>query len=143
MNIITAQLTMIPMALLVAYYALNTKGINLFYYLLSSLYLLRGVLVASIISPWVLLSVQMLYGIGASLLCVAILRLIARILNGSGSFNSDLAAVMTMQGMGGSFSASVGGIVACYYSYSYAIMALAGIAKLAFFFMAAGWFRGT
>jgi fucose permease len=72
----------------------------------------RGVLAAHLMTGWGVFPVQMLDGIGAGLQSVAVPGLVARILNGTGRVNVGQGAVMTVQGIGASFSPAIGGWVA-------------------------------
>ena len=65
------------------------------------------------------------------MLGVAVPGLVARILAGTGHVNAGLGATMTMQGIGASLSATVGGMVAEHLGYAAAFLVLAGIAILA------------
>lgn len=84
----------------------------------------RGLLAAAIQTPWVLIPVQILDGVGAGLLGMAVPGLVARILNGTGRFNAGFAALMTIQGVGAALSTSIGGAVAHHFSYALAFVAL-------------------
>jgi MFS family permease len=92
---------------------------------------IRGLLAGFIAHPWVLLPVQVLDGVGAGMLGVAVPGLVARILSGTGHVNAGLGAVMTLQGVGAALSAIIGGYVAQRLGYGAAFLALGGIAVLA------------
>ena len=127
MTIIIAQLTMIPMALLAARIA-GKRG----YYLLLVAALVampvRALIAGLWLNPYAVLPIQMLDGVGAGLLGVAVPGLVARILRGSGHVNAGLGAVMTVQGIGASLSPSLAGYVASAYGFSAAYLVLGAIA---------------
>jgi MFS family permease len=75
--------------------------------------------------------VQILDGVGAGLLGVAVPGLVARILAGTGHVNAGLGAVMTLQGVGAALSTTVGGVVAQRYGYAASFVALGAIAAMA------------
>jgi len=129
-TVVIAQLTMVPMALFAARLA-ETRG----YWIVFTLALLalpvRGALAAFIDGPLALGPVQILDGVGAGLLGVAVPALVARILNGTGHVNAGLGAVMTMQGIGASLSPALGGFVAGKFGYAASFIALGGVAVVA------------
>lgn len=129
LTIIVAQITMIPMALLAAKMA-QTKGYkSIFIFALIALPI-RGALAGLIQDPYILIPVQMLDGVGAGLMGVAVPGLTAKILDGSGRINAGIGIVMTVQGVGASLSASVAGMVAKHYDYNIAFLALTLIAMI-------------
>jgi predicted MFS family arabinose efflux permease len=129
-TIIIAQLTMIATALYAARLA-EQRGYWLVF-LIALLALPGHGLIASLITdPVGLAPVQVLDGVGAGMLGVAIPGLVARILAGTGHVNAGLGAAMTMQGIGASLSATVGGLAAEHFGYAAAFLVLAGIAVLA------------
>lgn len=129
-TIVIAQLTMVPMALLAARLA-DTRGYWLVFWLALLALPIRGLIAAYATGPSGLVPVQILDGVGAGLLSVAVPGLIARILEGTGHINAGLGAVMTMQGIGASLSTAVAGSVADAFGYSTAFLALGAIALLA------------
>ena len=86
---------------------------------------MRGCIAGLWESPWNIIPVQMLDGVGAGLLGVATPGLVARILKGSGHVNMGLGLVLTIQGVGASLSNTYGGLFAHHVSYSAAFLALA------------------
>ena len=129
-TVVIAQLTMLPMALLAARLA-EARG----YWVVLLLALLalpvRGALAAAIGGPLAILPVQLLDGVGAGLLGVAVPGLVARILNGTGHVNAGLGAVMTMQGIGASLSPALGGLLAEKFGYGAAFLGLGAVAFVA------------
>ncbi|RIY02524.1 MFS transporter [Aureimonas flava] len=126
-TVIIAQLTMIPIALLAAGFA-GRRG----YFLLLVAALvalpLRGLIAGLWPSPYALVPVQMLDGVGAGLLGVAVPGLVARMLRGTGHINAGLGAVMTVQGVGASLSPAIAGAIVTRFGYSTAYLALAAFA---------------
>jgi len=128
-TIVIAQLTMVPMAILAARLA-EARGYWIVFLLALLALPVRGALAAFLDGPFALGPVQVLDGVGAGLLSVAVPGLVARILNGTGHVNVGLGAVMTMQGVGASLSPSLGGLVAGKFGYAASFLALGGIAVI-------------
>ena len=130
LTVIVAQLVMIPTALFAGRFA-DRKG----YWLLITVALLalplRGMVAGVWDSAWALVPVQMLDGVGAGLLGVALPGSVARILQGSGHINIGLGAVTTIQSIGAAMSPALAGVVAKHYGYGAAFTALTCIALLA------------
>ena len=126
-TIIVAQLTMVPMALLASKLALR-RGYWIVFLLALIALPIRGLLAAYFTSPLGLFPVQVLDGVGAGLLGVAVPGLVAQILSGSGHINAGLGAVMTLQGVGAALSPALGGVVAERLSYPAAFLALGVVA---------------
>lgn len=126
-TVIIAQLTMIPIALLAAGFA-GRRGY--FLLLVAALVALpvRGLIAGLWPSPYALIPVQMLDGVGAGLLGVAVPGLVARMLKGTGHINAGLGAVMTVQGIGASLSPAIAGVIVSRYGFSAAYLTLAGFA---------------
>jgi MFS family permease len=129
-TIVVAQITMVPMAILAGHLA-SDKGYWIVFVLALAALPIRGVTAALVTGPWGLVPVQMLDGIGAGLLGVAVPGLVARILAGTGHVNAGLGAVMTLQGVGAALSPAVGGFVAGRFGYSAAFLTLGIIAIVA------------
>ncbi|MGP9765221.1 MFS transporter [Halomonas sp. AOP13-D3-9] len=129
-TVVIAQATMIPMALLAAWYS-HKNGYWLLFLVALLVLPVRGVMAATIPGLWSVVPVQILDGIGAGLLGVATPGIVAQILRGTGRVNMGLGAVMTLQGVGAALSASFAGIVASWLSYEAAFLALAGVAGVA------------
>ena len=129
-TIIIAQLTMIPVALGAARTA---ERHGYFVVMLAALIALpvRAVLAALWASPWAVVPVQVLDGVGAGLRGVAVPGLVARILRGTGHVNAGLGAVMTVQGVGASLSPLVAGWIAARYGFTAAYLSLGAMAALA------------
>jgi predicted MFS family arabinose efflux permease len=137
-TIVVAQLTMIPMAILAAWLA-ERRGYGIVFVLALVALPLRGLIAAEVTGFAGLVPVQVLDGVGAGLLGVAVPGLVARILNGTGHINAGLGAVMSAQGVGAALSSSVAGIVAERFGYGAAFLVLGGIAVLALALWVAAW----
>jgi MFS family permease len=129
-TIIVAQATMVPVALLAARVAQSQGYWTVFLLALIALPI-RGVTACLVTGPLGLVPVQILDGVGAGILGVAVPGLVARILAGTGHVNAGLGAVMTLQGVGAAFSTTVGGLVAQRFGYGAAFLVLGAIAALA------------
>ncbi|USS42683.1 MFS transporter [Burkholderia glumae] len=88
---------------------------------------LRGALAATFITAWGVWPVQVLDGIGAGLLGVAVPALVVRLLRGSGRMNAGQGTVMTVQGVGAALSPALGGIVAQHFGYAAAFVTLGAV----------------
>jgi MFS family permease len=129
-TIVVAQLTMIPMAIIAARLA-QARGYWLAFLLALLALPLRGVIAAVVTGPIGLVPVQVLDGVGAGLLGVAVPGLTARILAGTGHVNAGLGAVMTLHGAGAALSPALGGVIAQRFGYSAAFLMLGAVAVLA------------
>jgi MFS family permease len=127
---VVAQLTMVPMAILAARLA-ETRGYWVVFLLALLALPIRGGVAAIVTGPLGLGPVQILDGVGAGLLGVAVPGLVARILAGTGHVNAGLGAVMTMQGVGAALSPALGGWVAEKFGYPASFMALGALAVIA------------
>lgn len=129
-TVLVAQGTMIPLALLAARLA-ERRGYRIVFILALAALPLRGALAGLVPHPAVLLPVQILDGVGAGLLGVAVPGLVARLLDGTGRVNTGLAMVMTAQGIGAACSALLAGMVAEGLGYGAAFLTLGGVALAA------------
>ena len=91
---------------------------------------IRGVVAAWLLSKWGVYPVQILDGLGAGLQSVAVPGLVARILDGTGRINAGQGAVMTIQGVGASFSPAIGGWIAQELGYGPMFLVLGGFAAV-------------
>lgn len=130
LTVMIAQLVMIPMALLAGRYAEQFSYERLVTLALLALPV-RGVIASTWNSPWAVVPVQLLDGVGAGLLGVALPGLVAKMLQGSGHFNVGLGFVLTIQGLGAALSPAMAGWVAQRYGYAMSFTLLTGVAVLA------------
>jgi MFS family permease len=126
-TIIIAQLTMIPMALGASRVAESRGYLPILVAALVALPV-RALIAAGWGSVWAVVPVQILDGVGAGLLGVAVPGLVARILRGTGHVNAGLGAVMTVQGVGASLSPAIAGFVAQRLGFPAAYLMLGGFA---------------
>jgi predicted MFS family arabinose efflux permease len=129
-TIVVAQLTMVATALAAAWLA-EQRGYWIVFLLALGALPVRGAVAALVTGSLGLVPVQVLDGVGAGMLGVAVPGLVARILAGSGHVNAGLGAVMTMQGIGAAFSSSLGGVVAQNYGYPASFFVLGTVAFFA------------
>jgi MFS family permease len=129
-TIVIAQATMVPVALLAARLA-EKKGYWTVFLLALIALPVRGLAASLVTGRLGLAPVQILDGVGAGILGVAVPGLVARILSGTGRVNAGLGAVMTLQAVGAALSPAVGGVVAERWGYSAAFLALGTVALAA------------
>jgi MFS family permease len=123
-TVFVAQTTMIATSLWSARIAL-TRGYGILFWVALIALPIRGMVACFYDSPWSLVPVQILDGVGAGLMGVATPGIVARLLQGSGHINMGLGFVLTIQGIGAAFSSSYGGLFARHLSYEAAFFMLA------------------
>lgn len=128
-TVIVAQVVMIPAALWAGRHA-GRQGYRALIIAALSALPLRGLVAACWESPWALIPVQVLDGIGAGLLGVALPGLVACLLRGTGHINAGLGAVMAIQGAGAAMSPALAGWIAHRFGYSAAFVALSIVAAI-------------
>jgi MFS family permease len=89
---------------------------------------IRGVLFATVTDPYLLVVVQLLDGITATVFSVMVPLTIADLTRGTGRFNLTQGLVGTMMGIGASLSPTLAGYITDTYSSSTAFFSLAAIA---------------
>jgi predicted MFS family arabinose efflux permease len=136
-TVVVAQAAMIPVALLAARVA-DRRGFGLVLGIGLAALPLRGLIAGLSADPWILLPVQLLDGVGAGTLGVALPGLVARLAAGSGHSNAALGAVLAIQGIGAACSPALGGLVAERLGYGAAFLALAAVALAALLLWLAG-----
>lgn len=122
-TVVLAQATMILMAIWAARLA-QKRGYALLFILALVALPIRGCIAGVWDSPWSIVPVQILDGVGAGLLGVATPGIVAWLLKGSGHTNMGLGFVLTIQGLGAALSNSYGGYFAHHISYSGAFFCL-------------------
>ncbi len=110
-TVVVAQAVMIPASLLAMRIA-QTRGYWLAILIAFSALPIRGLIAANVITTWGVIPVQVLDGMGAGMLSVAVPGLVARLLDGTGHINIGQGAIMAAQGLGGALSQVLGGYVA-------------------------------
>ena len=105
----------------------------------------RALIASYVISSWGVIPVQVLDGVGAGILSVAVPGLVARILDGTGHINVGQGAVMAAQGLGGALSPVLGGFAAQTFGFSAAFAMLGGLSvgSLIIWLGCASMLRGT
>ncbi|KTS75454.1 MFS transporter [Pseudomonas oryzihabitans] len=129
--IVAAQCVMVPVAILVGRKAdvFGRKPIFLFAFAVLAI---RGVLYTFSDSPYYLVAVQLLDGVGAGIYGALMPVIVADLTRGSGRFNVSQGAIATAQGLGAAISATIAGIIIVRFGYSAAFTTLAAIAGLGF-----------
>jgi hypothetical protein len=93
----------------------------------------RGVLLAFVNEPDMLVAVQILDGISAAALAVLVPLIIADVTRGTGHFNLAQGVIGTAVGIGASISTTLAGYTADYLGIAAAFVMLAGLAAAGFF----------
>ena len=128
--IIAAQLIMLPIALLVGRYAdrIGRKPLLLIGF---GILPVRAVLYTlSNAAPW-LIGVQILDGVGAGIWGAITPLVVADLMRGTGRFNVAQGGIMTMQGIGASFSGLAAGEIVDHYGYTAAFLGSGASAAVA------------
>jgi MFS family permease len=135
--IMTAQLVMTPIALAAGRLA-DPWGRKRVLLVGFAVLPIRGVLFALATTPAVLVSIQLLDGVGAGVFGVLAVIVVADLAKHTGRFNLLQGAMNTCVAIGGSLSNLLAGLVANAYGYRAAFLVLAALALLALaFFWAA------
>ena len=92
---------------------------------------IRGLLYTLTATPLLLISIQVLDGIGVAIFGVVSILVIADLTEGSGRFNVSQGAIGMAVGIGASLSNAVAGSIVHRFGYSAGFLSLAGIAALA------------
>ena len=127
--IVAAQCVMVPIALIVGAKvdAWGRKPIFLFAF---GVLALRGALYVVSDSPFWLVAVQALDGVGAGIFGALFPIVVADLTRGTGRFNVAQGAVATVQGVGASISAALAGVIIVTAGYAAAFVTLATIAAI-------------
>ncbi|KQT61644.1 MFS transporter [Methylobacterium sp. Leaf456] len=129
--IVAAQLVMVPIAVMVGRKA-DQFGRKPIFLAAFGFLALRGVLYTVSDSPFWLVAVQCLDGIGAGIFGALFPIVVADLTRGTGRFNVAQGAVATAQGLGASFSATLAGVIIVGAGYSAAFLVLAAVAAAGF-----------
>ncbi len=92
----------------------------------------RGVLLAVVQDPTILVVVQVLDGICGAVIGVMLPLIVADLTRGTGHFNTALGVVGTLGGLGAAISSTLGGYLTDHYGAPSAFLGLAAIAGLGF-----------
>lgn len=123
-TIFLAQLTMVVTALLGARVA-RTHGFGHLMVTAFVALVIRGLIAGFWESPWAIVPVQILDGVGAGLMGVATPGMVAVLLAGTGRVNLGLGSVLLMQGVGAGLSTALGGHAVSFFGYEGAFLVLA------------------
>lgn len=129
-TVVISQLVMIPVALWVSK-RVETQGYRLFIMVALMILPLRAVIAAGFAEPIFVIPVQVLDGIAAGILGVAVPGYIVSLMRGTGHVNAGQSVIMLMQGVGAALSPAMTGMIAARYSYSTAFAVLGAIALAA------------
>jgi MFS family permease len=135
--IITAQIVMVPMAILVGHRA-DAWGRTPIFLAGFAVLPIRGVLYTLTQNPYALVSIQILDGIGAGIFGALFFIVVADLTKGTGRYNLALGATSAAWGLGAALSNSIAGFIVDWAGYSTAFLFLAGVAlaALALFWLA-------
>ena len=128
--ITTAQLVMVPMAIIVGFKA-DSWGRKPIFLAGFAVLPLRGLLYTLTQNPYVLVSIQILDGVGAGIFGALFFIVVADLTKGSGRYNLAQGAASAAWGLGAALSNSVAGFIVDEAGYSAAFLALAAIAAAA------------
>ncbi|WBV24034.1 MFS transporter [Pantoea piersonii] len=129
-TVVISQCVMIPVALFAASRA-QKAGYTLLITAALLVLPVRAALASAYPGPYAMIPVQVLDGLAAGLLGVAVPGYIVKVLAGSGHTNAGQGIIMLMQGVGAAMSPALAGSVAARYSYSTAFAVLGIIALTA------------
>ena len=125
-TVVIAQAVMVP-ASLAAMRIAEAHGYWLAILIAFAALPVRALIASNVITAWGVIPVQVLDGVGAGILSVAVPGLVARILNGTGHINIGQGAIMAAQGLGGALSPVLGGVAAQTFGFPTAFALLGGI----------------
>ena len=125
--VVAAQCVMVPVSMLVGARA-DRWGRKPIFVAAFAVLALRGALFPLSDSPYWLLGVQLLDGVGAGIFGALFPVVVADLTRGTGRFNVSQGAVATAQGLGAALSASLAGTVIVGFGYSAAFLVLAAVA---------------
>lgn len=128
--IMTAQIVMVPMAILVGHRA-DSWGRKPIFLAGFAVLPVRGVLYTLTQDPYALVSIQILDGIGAGIFGALLFIVVADLTKGTGRYNLALGATSAAWGIGAALSNSVAGFIVDWAGYSTAFLFLAGVALAA------------
>jgi MFS family permease len=129
--ITTAQIVMVPMAVLVGHKA-DLWGRKPSFLVGFAALPLRGVLYTLTQNPYVLVSIQVLEGIGAGIFGALLLIVTADLTQGTGRYNIAQGGASAVWGLGAALSNAVAGFMIDIAGYNIAFLFLATVALTAF-----------
>jgi MFS family permease len=125
--IITAQIVMVPMAILVGHKA-DSWGRKPIFLAGFAVLPIRGVLYTLTQNPYALVSIQVLDGIAAGIFGALFFIVIADLTRGTGRYNLAQGAASASWGLGAALSNSIAGLIVDRAGFSAAFLSLAGCA---------------
>src|SRR5882762_4225702 len=128
--IISAQMVMIPMAILVGHKA-DTWGRKPIFLLVFALLPPRGLLYTLTQDPPALVAIQLLDGVGAAIFGALFFIVVADLTRGSGRYNLALGAAGACWGLGAALSNGVAGFIVNAFGFSAAFLFLSACALAA------------
>ena len=128
-TVVISQCVMIPVALFTAAQA-ERYGYRRLILIALMVLPIRAALAASFAGPLSVIPVQVLDGVAAGILGVAVPGYIVNALRGSGHINAGQSVIMLMQGAGAAFSPALAGAIVAHASWRVAFAAL-GLVALA------------
>ena len=128
--ITTAQIVMVPMAVLVGHKA-DVWGRKPIFLAGFAMLPLRGVLYTLIQNPYALVSIQVLDGVGAGIFGALFFIIVADFTKGSGRYNLAQGGASAAWGLGAALSNSVAGFIVDMAGYSAAFLFLSAVALVA------------
>lgn len=133
LTVLIAQFSMIIMAV-IALKVINKKGaVTVITLAALSALPIRALIAGYFHSPEIMVIIQILDGVGAGFMGVAVPVITAEILADTGRINTGMGILMTMQAAGAALSTSYAGILAARFDYSAAFTGLAFMAFAALF----------
>ena len=129
--IVAAQCVMVPVAMLAGAKA-DAWGRKPLFLVAFGVLALRGLLYTFSDSPYWLLGVQLLDGVGAGIFGALFPVVVADLTRGTGRFNVSQGAIATAQGLGAAASASLAGGIIVGFGYAAAFLSLGAIAAAGF-----------
>ncbi len=127
--IVAAQVIMVPVALLVGA-KVDTWGRKPIFLAAFLVLAIRGALYPLSDSPYWIIGVQLLDGVGAGIFGALFPVVVADLTRGQGHFNVSLGAIATATGIGAALSTGYAGLVVTYAGYDAAFLSLAAIAAV-------------
>jgi MFS family permease len=125
--IVAAQMVMVPVAMLVGHKA-DVWGRKPIFAVALAVLMLRGALYPLSDSPYWLVSVQLLDGVGAGIFGALFPLVVADLTRGTGHFNISQGAIATAASLGGALSTAFAGFIVVKAGYSAAFLFLAVVA---------------
>lgn len=128
-TVVISQCVMIPVALFTAA-RIEQYGYRRLIMVALMVLPFRAAIAAGFAEPLAMIPVQIMDGLAAGILGVALPGYVVSVLKGTGHVNAGQSIIMFMQGAGAAFSPALAGFIATRYSFSAAFSVLGGVALL-------------